>query len=74
VASVISDPTSSNPLFYYLDESNRDHVVWYLDSTTVQDEIRILESLGIKNISLWRIGSEDREIWNHIERFAHGTK
>ncbi len=61
-------------MFYYLDESGRDHVVWYLDATTASSEVATLESLGIKNLSLWRMGSEDPEIWNIMERFARGTK
>ena len=61
-------------MFYYLDESNRDHVVWYLDATTMQDEVTLVDSLGIQNLSLWRMGSEDPEIWNIMERFARGTK
>jgi peptidoglycan-N-acetylglucosamine deacetylase len=64
VASRMIDPQSGNPLFYYLDISRRDHVVWYLDASTVASEIAILESSGINNISLWRLGSEDPGVWS----------
>ena len=61
-------------MFYYRDVSGKDHVVWYLDALTVNQQLPTLESLGIKNISVWRMGSEDPKIWSIIERFARGTK
>ncbi len=74
VATRLVDPSSANPVFYYLDRSGRDHVVWYLDASTIQHELSLLESSGIKNISLWRLGSEDPEIWNMFDRFVGRTK
>lgn len=74
LASRILDPASLNPVFYYLDESRRDHVVWYLDTSTIQNELSLLESSGISNIALWRLGSEDPEIWNIFDRFVGRKK
>jgi peptidoglycan-N-acetylglucosamine deacetylase len=74
VASRMIDPQSGNPLFYYLDVSRRDHVVWYLDASTVASEIAILESSGINNISLWRLGSEDPGVWSIFDWFVNRTK
>ncbi len=74
VASRLVDISSANPAFYYLDASKRNHVVWYLDASTVQRELSLLGSSDIKNISLWRLGSEDPEIWNMFDRFVDRTK
>ncbi|MBC7503710.1 hypothetical protein H7169_01965 [Candidatus Gracilibacteria bacterium] len=61
------DPKTSNPFYYYLDEARRDHVVWYLDNSTIYKSLNILKNLGIKNVALWRLGSEDRGTWEILK-------
>lgn len=54
---------SLNPHFSYLDESDVRHEVWYLDAVTALNEMRAARFLGIKTFALWRLGSEDRSLW-----------
>jgi peptidoglycan-N-acetylglucosamine deacetylase len=69
--SIIFDSGSLNPMYSYTDEQNKEHEVWYLDAVTAYDELSAMESLGIGNISLWRLGSEDPSIWNIFRQSAN---
>jgi cellulose synthase/poly-beta-1,6-N-acetylglucosamine synthase-like glycosyltransferase/peptidoglycan/xylan/chitin deacetylase (PgdA/CDA1 family) len=57
------DADSLNPHFSYLDEKDVRHEVWYLDAVTALNEMRAARLLGIKTFALWRLGSEDRSLW-----------
>ena len=59
------DYNSLNPHFEYIDEdSHTRHVVWFLDGVTMLNEMRGARSLGLQTFALWRLGSEDRSLWN----------
>jgi cellulose synthase/poly-beta-1,6-N-acetylglucosamine synthase-like glycosyltransferase/peptidoglycan/xylan/chitin deacetylase (PgdA/CDA1 family)/spore germination protein YaaH len=59
------DYNSLNPHFEYIDEdSHTRHVVWFLDGVTVLNELRAARGLGLQTFALWRLGSEDRTLWN----------
>ena len=63
-ASVTLDPVSLNPTFDYTDENNKLHHVWFLDATTVFNEMVIGKRLGGPyGYAMWRLGSEDPSIW-----------
>jgi len=59
---------SLNPHFTYLDEENNRHDVWYLDAVTALNHMRAAQALGISAFALWRLGSEDRTLWNIWDR------
>jgi len=59
------DYNSLNPHFEYIDEDTHTrHVVWFLDGVTLLNELRAARGLGIRTFVLWRLGGEDRTIWN----------
>jgi cellulose synthase/poly-beta-1,6-N-acetylglucosamine synthase-like glycosyltransferase/peptidoglycan/xylan/chitin deacetylase (PgdA/CDA1 family)/spore germination protein YaaH len=59
------DYDSLNPHFEYIDEDNNQrHVVWFLDSVTVLNELRAARALGLQTFALWRLGQEDSSLWN----------
>jgi cellulose synthase/poly-beta-1,6-N-acetylglucosamine synthase-like glycosyltransferase/peptidoglycan/xylan/chitin deacetylase (PgdA/CDA1 family)/spore germination protein YaaH len=59
------DYNSLNPHFEYIDEdSHTRHVVWFLDGVTILNELRAARALGLQTFALWRLGSEDRSMWN----------
>ena len=59
------DYNSLNPHFEYIDEDTHTrHVVWFLDGVTLLNELRAARGLGIRTFVLWRLGSEDRTMWN----------
>ena len=58
-----------NPHFEYIDEDkNQRHVVWFLDAVTVLNEMRAARALGLQTFALWRLGEEDRSLWNIWDR------
>jgi peptidoglycan-N-acetylglucosamine deacetylase len=59
------DYNSLNPHFEYIDEDTHTrHIVWFLDGVTVLNELRAARQLGIRTFVLWRLGGEDRSMWN----------
>ncbi len=59
------DDDSLNPHFEYIDEdTNRRHVVWFLDGVTMLNELRAARELGLSTFALWRLGMEDNSLWN----------
>jgi cellulose synthase/poly-beta-1,6-N-acetylglucosamine synthase-like glycosyltransferase/spore germination protein YaaH/peptidoglycan/xylan/chitin deacetylase (PgdA/CDA1 family) len=60
---------SLNPHFEYIDEdTNQRHVVWFLDAVSLLDEMRAARQLGLQTFALWRLGEEDRSLWNIWDR------
>jgi peptidoglycan-N-acetylglucosamine deacetylase len=54
-----------NPHYEYVDEdSHQRHVVWFLDSVTLLNEMRAARLLGLQTFALWRLGEEDNSLWN----------
>jgi cellulose synthase/poly-beta-1,6-N-acetylglucosamine synthase-like glycosyltransferase/peptidoglycan/xylan/chitin deacetylase (PgdA/CDA1 family)/spore germination protein YaaH len=51
-----------NTAFSYLDGTHR-HDVWMVDAAANWNEMRILTRLGLANVALWRMGSEDPGFW-----------
>jgi cellulose synthase/poly-beta-1,6-N-acetylglucosamine synthase-like glycosyltransferase/peptidoglycan/xylan/chitin deacetylase (PgdA/CDA1 family)/spore germination protein YaaH len=63
------DYNSLNPHFEYIDEdSNVRHVVWFMDSVTVLNEMRAARALGLQTFALWRLGEEDSSLWSVWDR------
>ena len=60
---VAFDQDALNPHFSYLDENDVRHEVWYLDAVTALNQMRAARVLGVKTFALWRLGSEDRSLW-----------
>jgi cellulose synthase/poly-beta-1,6-N-acetylglucosamine synthase-like glycosyltransferase/peptidoglycan/xylan/chitin deacetylase (PgdA/CDA1 family)/spore germination protein YaaH len=54
-----------NPHFEYVDEDSHErHVVWFLDSVTLLNEMRAARQLGLQTFALWRLGEEDNSLWS----------
>jgi cellulose synthase/poly-beta-1,6-N-acetylglucosamine synthase-like glycosyltransferase/peptidoglycan/xylan/chitin deacetylase (PgdA/CDA1 family) len=67
-ANVEFDPDSLNPHYSYDDEKGVRHDVWFTDAVTALNQMRAARDLGIGTFALWRLGSEDRAIWNIWDR------
>jgi len=67
-ADVDFDSDALNPHFTYLDDSNRQHDVWYLDGVTALNQMRAARMVGISTFALWRLGSEDPALWKVWEQ------
>ena len=58
------DYDSLNPHYSFIDvDRHVQHVVWFLDSVTLLDEMRGARALGLQTFALWSLGQEDRSLW-----------
>ncbi len=60
-AEVVSP--SYNPYFYF-EEGDKEHAVWFLDVVTFLDQLREVRDQKAGGFALYRLGTEDPAIWN----------
>lgn len=63
-ADVDLDGDTLNPHISFMEGENARHDVWFTDAVTALNEMRAAQQLGIDTFALWRLGSEDRSLWN----------
>lgn len=68
---VTFDKASGNTGFAY-DEDGERHTVWMLDAGANWNEMLALGRLGIADIGLWRLGTEDPGFWSDLSAFRTG--
>lgn len=59
------DPAAGNAGFSYSDGPVR-HDVWMLDAAASWNQLLVLRRMGIGNVALWRLGSEDPGFWTDL--------
>ncbi|WP_407569072.1 glycosyltransferase [Deinococcus altitudinis] len=57
------DAGSLNPTFRYQDDTGAAHTVWYLDAVITFDQVQAARRLGVNQVALWRMGTEDPRVW-----------
>ncbi|WP_316832324.1 glycosyltransferase [Pedobacter aquatilis] len=62
------DPASANLNFSYKDGSGINHKVYFTDAATNFNLIRKADDWDIAGIALWRLGSEDKRLWQFISK------
>lgn len=67
----VFDAGSGNMRFAYR-EDGRDHEVWMLDAVSANNQLRVLDRLGVGGTALWRLGSEDPGFWPALRGDAAG--
>ncbi|WP_448662723.1 glycosyltransferase [Sphingomonas sp. CJ20] len=70
-APITFDPASGNAGFAY-DENGAHHDIWMLDAAATWNQLQALKQLGIGNIAMWRLGTEDPELWKAFAAFRSG--
>lgn len=65
--------TYKNPYAFYTTESGQQILLWYEDSRSIRDKIKLAKMFGINGVSIWRIGvvangnsAQYMDIWNTI--------
>jgi cellulose synthase/poly-beta-1,6-N-acetylglucosamine synthase-like glycosyltransferase/peptidoglycan/xylan/chitin deacetylase (PgdA/CDA1 family) len=71
-ATVSLDDDALNPDYAYEDDSQRKHVVWFLDAATLFNEIKVSDPYRPMGYALWRMGAEDPAVWRYF-RQPYGT-
>ncbi len=54
---------SQAPYFYYYDDQQRQHVVWFEDARSVQAKFNLVKEYGLRGISYWVLGNEFPQNW-----------
>jgi spore germination protein YaaH/peptidoglycan/xylan/chitin deacetylase (PgdA/CDA1 family)/GT2 family glycosyltransferase len=57
------DENSLNPTFGYVDDAGRKHAVWFLDASTLFNQIKVADGFRPMGYALWRMGGEDQLDW-----------
>ncbi|MEH7180516.1 glycosyltransferase [Neobacillus vireti] len=60
------DDMSHTPYLKYM-ENNKVHEIWFLDSATFYNQLKMSVEAGAQGIALWRLGSEDPSIWDILK-------
>jgi len=55
------------PFFEYIDDTGRQHVVWFEDARSIQAKIDLVKEFGLRGISYWRLGLPFPQNWLLIE-------
>ncbi|MET0270611.1 MAG: glycosyltransferase, partial [Sphingomonas sp.] len=62
------DPASGNAGFAY-DEDGQRHLFWLLDAAASWNQLAALRRLGLDDVAMWRLGSEDPGLWADLAAF-----
>ncbi|KKK38729.1 hypothetical protein WQ57_07000 [Mesobacillus campisalis] len=60
------DDMSKTPYLKYKDEGKL-HEIWFLDSVTFHNQMKMSAEAGAQGVALWRLGTEDPSIWDVIK-------
>ena len=65
-ATIRYDDDALNPTFGYTDEDAGaiKHTVWFLDATTLFNQIKVTDPWRVRGYAMWRLGSEDPGMWS----------
>ena len=61
---IVMDDDALNPHYAYIDDGGLKHQVWFLDATTVFNQIKVTDPWRPRGYALWRLGSEDPGVWS----------
>jgi cellulose synthase/poly-beta-1,6-N-acetylglucosamine synthase-like glycosyltransferase/peptidoglycan/xylan/chitin deacetylase (PgdA/CDA1 family)/spore germination protein YaaH len=67
-APPVFDRAAANSTFAYDDEQGHRHTVWLLDAASAFNELTLLDRVGVHEVAMWRIGSEDPALWSIFGR------
>ncbi len=65
IESVTIGAPDYNPFFYY-EDANKVHTVWYLDVVTFLNQLREVRDEKAGGFALYRLGTEDTAIWDAL--------
>lgn len=57
---------AENARFAYTDAQQRTHEVWCQDALSAWNQAATLEELGLRQVALWRLGTEDETLWEFL--------
>lgn len=66
------DRASGNSGYSYAQDDGKRHDVWLMDAATSWNQMHTLSALGIHDVALWRLGSEDPGFWRSLSSWRSG--
>jgi spore germination protein YaaH len=63
-ATIDMDDDALNPTYDYVDDNGDSHEVWFLDATTLFNEVKVTDEWKPRGYGLWRMGMEDPGVWS----------
>lgn len=72
-AAPLFDPESGNTSFAF-EEDGEQHNVWMLDAAATWNQLDAVRAAGVSDIALWRLGSEDPDVWNALAAWRAGGR
>jgi len=71
---VMYHPKIGNTYGRFIDSNKRLHKIWMLDAASVQNQLAMLETMGVNNIGIWSLGNEDSGIWPILSTSKNDVK
>jgi len=65
-ATPVFDPVLDELHFTYRTVSGVDHELWFENAETLRRKLPLMHEFGLRGISVWRLGLEDRAFWSLI--------
>ncbi|MGG1553597.1 LysM peptidoglycan-binding domain-containing protein [Paenibacillus ferrarius] len=66
-AQILYDYTAQAPHFNYWDDNGKEHAVWSEDARSIQAKFRLIQELGLRGISYWKLGLKFPQNWLLLE-------
>ncbi|WP_026689777.1 LysM peptidoglycan-binding domain-containing protein [Alteribacter aurantiacus] len=57
------DEESQAPTFTYIDEEGNEHEVWFEDARSIEQKFNLIDELGLRGISYWKLGLPFPQNW-----------
>ena len=54
-SEILFDETAQTPYFYYTDEGNRAHVVWFEDARSINEKLKLIRDLKLIGAGIWNL-------------------
>lgn len=61
------DTTSQAPYFNYVDDENKEHIVWFEDARSIQTKFDLVKQYGLRGVSYWKLGLAFPQNWLLID-------
>ena len=58
--------TYQTPYFYYWDENNQKHEVWFENSYSTSFKLNLVKKYDLKGIAIWKLGNSPDKFWETI--------
>ncbi len=62
-ATIRFSGAAGNGFAAYADADGQHHRAWILDAVSVHNQLRLLDALGLANVAIWSLGTEDPGLW-----------